>query len=66
MAKDHLNYWFGIEDVESELCGVEFFVAAFSFKQAKQIAKENFPKEKLSYYGVVSDFAAECMGLDTY
>lgn len=66
MPKNHLNYWFGIEDEESELCGEEFFVAAFSYKQAKRIVQENFPNEKLSYYGIVSDLTAESMGLDTY
>lgn len=66
MPREPLNYWFGIEDEESEFCGEEFFVQAFSFKSAKRIAQDLFPKETLSYYGVVSDYRAESMGLDTY
>lgn len=61
-----LTYYFGITDENSILCGEEFFVEAFSYKQALNIASETFPNENLTYYGIVSDEEAEIMGLDTY
>lgn len=61
-----LTYYFGITDENSIYCGEEFFVEAFNYKQALNIASETFPNENLKYYGIVSDEEAEIMGLDTY
>ena len=64
--------WFGIEDEESQLCGEEWFVEvdAENIKDAKEMAAKinqaNFPNETLSYYGRVTAYTAETMGLDTY
>ena len=66
-----LTYWFCIEDVDSDLCGEEFFVEVDvpleqAEKEAMRIAQENFPNEKIECYGRVSEMEAEIMGLDTY
>ena len=54
-----------------DLCGEEFFVEIESEREtAKQnaikYAQEIFPNEELKCLGRVSEFEAECMGLDTY
>ena len=65
------TWWFGINDENSDLCGEEFFVEVnvtldIAKREAIKIAKENFPNEKISCYGRVSETEAEMMGLDTY
>ena len=65
------TWWFGIEDENSDLCGEEFLVEVnVPMDRAKacatKIAKENFPREKLTCYGRVGVVEAEEMGLDTY
>jgi hypothetical protein len=62
------TYWWGINDEDSDLCGEEFFT---ELKDAdaiehKKYAKEIFPNEKLTCYGMVTEKEAEMMGLDTY
>ena len=62
------TYWWGINDEDSELCGEEFFTELENADaiEHKKYAKEIFPNEKLTCYGLVSAFEAEMMGLDTY
>ena len=65
------TYWFTVVGIDSDLLGEEFFVEIKSEREtAKQnaikYAQEIFPNEKLKCLGRVSDFEAECMGLDTY
>ena len=61
------TYWFGIDDEDSNLCGEEFLVEVEGGRDAAfKYAHELFPGVHLHYYGWVSDFEAECMGLDTY
>jgi len=61
------NYWFTIDDEDSDLCGEEFFVQIDGGKDdAYAYAHELFPNVQLKCYGKVSDFEAEYMGLDTY
>ena len=65
------TWWFAINDEDSDLYGEEFFVEVnVTLDKAKaeaiKIAKENFPNEKLTCYGRISETQAETMGLDTY
>ena len=60
------TWWYEVVGEESDLCGEEFFVEARSPKEADEIARDNFPDEQLHCFGLVSDYEAECMGLDTY
>lgn len=60
------TWWYEVTGEESDLCGEEFFVEARSPKEADEIARDNFPGEELHCLGRVSDYEAECMGLDTY
>jgi ribulose kinase len=62
------TYWWGINDEDSDLWGEEFFT---ELKDAdaiehKKYAQAIFPNEKLTCYGMVSEEAADMMGLDTY
>jgi hypothetical protein len=54
------HYWF--EDLES---GEQFLVGANNKNEAFEIAHENFGYD-VECYGTVSEFAAECSGLDEY
>lgn len=58
---EHLtaDYWFTSED------GEDFFVEAYSLKQAKEVAEEYFG-EGCKSHGKVSYEFAESMGWDTY
>lgn len=49
------------EDLES---GEEFIVGAGDLDEAKKIAKEYFTEPK--YYYRMTDYEAECSGLDEY
>lgn len=66
----YIDYLFEVVGEDSELCGEEFFVeiqsGIDSFKQARAIAEQNFPGEKLKAYGPFTVEEAEAMGLDTY
>lgn len=68
------TWWFGITDIDSELCGEEFFVEVDTAstppsclkKEAQRLANLYFPNEKPVCYGQISATEAEMMGLDTY
>lgn len=60
------TYWYGIKDDESIFNGEEFFVEAVSKEEADRIAHETFGDFHIAYFGRVSEYFAECMGLDTY
>lgn len=66
------NFWFGIIDEDSDLCGEEFIVEVDAEYEndplalAWDIAAENFGDVKMKCYGCISTFEAEMMGLDTY
>lgn len=68
----YVDYWFGITDEDSGLCGEEFLVEVDRdyepdpLAAAKEIAAENFPDVELTCYGAISTYQAEMMGLDTY
>ena len=47
-----------------EITGEEFFVQCVGKRKAKEIANKYF--EDPTYLGIVSDYTAEQMGLDTY
>jgi hypothetical protein len=65
------TWWFAVDDEDSDLFGEEFFVEVDvpmdkAKREAMKIAKENFPKTRLTCYGRISNAEAEAMGLDTY
>lgn len=61
------TYWYGVRDEESYFDGEEFFVEAESKEKADKIANSIFPDGTfIAYFGPVSDYTAECLGLDTY
>lgn len=65
------TWWFEIVGEDSELCGQQFFVEVDipldkAKREAIQRAHIEFPNEKLTCYGRVSQTDAEYMGLDTY
>ena len=66
------NFWFGVVDEDSGLCGEEFIVEVDTGYEddplaiAWDIAAENFGDVKMKCYGCISSFEAEMMGLDTY
>jgi hypothetical protein len=66
------NFWFGVIDEDSDLCGEEFIVEVDAGYEndplalAWDIAAENFGDVKMKCYGCISTFEAEMMGLDTY
>lgn len=60
------NYLFEIVTEDSELEGYQFLVQETSQENAWKIARENFPDERLGYYGKMTDFEAEMWGLDTF
>ena len=61
------TYWFGIITEGSDLEGEEFFVEVEGKKpEAIAYAQSLFPNETLECFGRVSEYEAECMGLDTY
>lgn len=66
------NFWFGVIDEDSDLCGEEFIVEVDAGYEndplalAWDIAAENFGDVKMKCYGCISAFEAEMMGLDTY
>ena len=65
--KKTLTFWFEVIGEDSDLCGEEFFVQVDGGKdEAYAYAHELFPNVRLKCYGRVSNFEAECMGLDTY
>lgn len=62
-----MKHWYFEVVTEGSFCeGEEFLVAAKDKSQARQLAEYYFPNEKLRCYGTVSDFEAECMGIDEY
>lgn len=68
MKNEWTTYWWTITGVDSDLCGEEFFT---ELKDAdaidhKKYAQSIFPNEKLHCLGMVTEYEAECMGLDTY
>lgn len=68
MTNEWTTYWWTITGVDSDLCGEEFFT---ELKNAdaldhKKYAQKLFPHERLHCLGLVSEYEAECMGLDTY
>lgn len=62
------TYWWTITGIDSDLCGEEFFTELknATAKEHIEYAKSIFPNEKLHCFGQVTEFEAECMGLDTY
>lgn len=61
------TYYYECTDPDSVLCGEEFFVEATTKEEAERIAHKYFGiNEELTCHGTVSEFEAECMGLDTY
>lgn len=62
------TYWWEVTDENSDLCGEEFFTELkdASAIDHKNYAKKIFPNEKLHCLGMVSEYEAETMGLDTY
>lgn len=67
----YVDYWFEVVDEESDLCGEEFFVEVRTdeidtLAVAWDIARENFPNERLKCYGRISEEQAEMLGYDTY
>lgn len=67
------TYWFEIIGEDSDLCGEEFFVeiqnafdARVTEEEAIAYAQRLFPNEELDCHGMVTEFEAEMMGLDTY
>ena len=62
------TYWWTIKDEESDLCGEEFFTELLDADAIdhKKYVKEIFPNEHCVCLGIVSEFEAEMMGLDTY
>lgn len=64
----YTTYWWGINDVNSDLCGEEFFTElATDSKEAHECyVRDLFPNERVTCYGEVSETEAEMMGLDTY
>ena len=64
---DPSTFWFIIDDEDSDLCGEEFLVEVVGgIGEAFDYAREIFPGVHIHCYGYVSDYEAECMGLDTY
>ena len=59
-------YWFGVTGEYDEHCGEEFIVAEASVKEANATAKKLFSGEQIKFYGQVSEFESEMMGLDVY
>lgn len=67
MPKNKMGtYWFGIKTEGSVFEGEEFFVEKPNANEARDYAKRLFPNEEIAFYGKVSEYFAECMGLDTY
>ena len=67
------TYWFEIVGEDSDICGEEFFVeiqdtfdAKLNRENAIEYAQKLFPNEELTCHGMVTEFEAEMMGLDTY
>ena len=62
------TYWWKIVGENSDLCGEEFFTALKNADALdhKKYARQIFPNEKLRCLGLISEFDAEMMGLDTY
>lgn len=62
------TYWWKIVGEDSDLCGEEFFTGLRNADALdhKKYAREIFPNEKLCCLGLVSEFDAEMMDLDTY
>lgn len=62
------TFWWTITGVDSDLCGEEFFteLKEDSVIIHRQYAESIFPNERLFCLGKVSEYEAECMGLDTY
>lgn len=65
-----VDFLFEIVDENSDFYGEQFFVevkeSAESKKEARKIAKENFPKSRFRITGPYSSEYAEMVGLDTY
>lgn len=61
-------YWWTVTDTTSDLCGEEFLteLRGGTYKGHKKYAESLFPGIKLHSLGQVSEFEAECMGLDIY
>lgn len=62
------TYWWKIVGEDSDLCGEEFFTRLRNADALdhKRYARQIFPNEKFRCLGLVSEFDAEMMGLDTY
>lgn len=60
------NYLFEIVTEDSELEGYQFLVQETNQENAWKVARENFPEERLTYYGKMTDTEAEMWGLDTF
>ena len=60
------DFLFEVIGEDSNICGEQFFVECNTLASAREIAKENFPYEELSYCGKYSVEEAEILGLDTY
>lgn len=62
------TYWWGITGEDSNLCGEEFFTELQDAddNEHREYAKQIFPNEQLICYGMVTEYEAEMMGLDTY
>lgn len=62
------TYWWTITGVDSDLCGEEFFteLESDSRDDHEAYAETLFPGEDLHCFGRVTEWEAECMGLDTY
>lgn len=63
-----ITYWWTITGVDSDLCGEEFFTELKNDNviDHRKYAQNIFPNERLSCLGRVTEYEAECMGLDTY
>ena len=62
------TYWFEITGEYDENCGYEFFIERYNFTADKAIAEAEklFPGSEITYWGTVTGWEAEAMGLDTY
>lgn len=62
------TYWWTIDDVDSDLCGEEFFTELLNGTKTDHVTyvKDLFPNEHPKCLGRVSEAEAEMMGLDTY
>ena len=62
------TYWWTITGEDSDLCGEEFFTELENADALdhKKYAQSIFPNERLHCLGMVTEYEAECMGLDTY